>query len=210
MSFVEGATIRDFLARRPSREVLDRVGRRLLELFLYQIHGLHALHADPHPGNYLFDDDGGIGLVDFGCVTRLSPALPEVGRTVIDGLWKEGDEKAARLARLIWGARPSSGSARTRRLLRAITDFYEMLFPPAGSGTAIVDFRDPALLAALTGNFRKAFRDKLTNTEFVFAGRAELGLLNLLHGLGARVDTRKVWDGVKGRPEVKVRAEPPR
>ena len=25
-------------------------------------------NADPHPGNYFFQDDGGVGFVDFGCV----------------------------------------------------------------------------------------------------------------------------------------------
>jgi predicted unusual protein kinase regulating ubiquinone biosynthesis (AarF/ABC1/UbiB family) len=28
-------------------------------------------HADPHPGNYLFHDDGSVSFLDFGCVTRL-------------------------------------------------------------------------------------------------------------------------------------------
>ena len=39
---------------------------------------LETLHADPHWGNYLFGDDGTIGLVDFGCVKRLGPEV--VGR----------------------------------------------------------------------------------------------------------------------------------
>jgi predicted unusual protein kinase regulating ubiquinone biosynthesis (AarF/ABC1/UbiB family) len=30
------------------------------------------LHADPHPGNYLFETDGRIGLLDFGCVKRFN------------------------------------------------------------------------------------------------------------------------------------------
>ena len=30
-------------------------------------------NADPHPGNYLFHDDGSVSFVDFGCVKRFSP-----------------------------------------------------------------------------------------------------------------------------------------
>ena len=36
-----------------------------------QLHWLKAVHADHHPGNYLFRPDGGIGLVDFGSVKHL-------------------------------------------------------------------------------------------------------------------------------------------
>ena len=29
-------------------------------------------NADPHPGNYLFHDDGSVSCLDFGCVKRFS------------------------------------------------------------------------------------------------------------------------------------------
>jgi predicted unusual protein kinase regulating ubiquinone biosynthesis (AarF/ABC1/UbiB family) len=31
---------------------------------------LGMVNADPHPGNYLFHDDGGVSFLDFGCVQR--------------------------------------------------------------------------------------------------------------------------------------------
>jgi len=34
---------------------------------------LHRFHADPNPGNYLFREDGKLGLIDFGCVKTLTP-----------------------------------------------------------------------------------------------------------------------------------------
>ena len=34
-----------------------------------------AVHADPHGGNYLFQQDGAIGILDFGCVKRYSKDL---------------------------------------------------------------------------------------------------------------------------------------
>ena len=72
MSFVEGEAIDRFLERRPAVALRNRVGERLLELYYHQIHRLHAIHADHHPGNYLFRADGRIGIVDFGCVKRIS------------------------------------------------------------------------------------------------------------------------------------------
>src|SRR5207249_1841642 len=68
MSFIEGASVAEFLQRKPSQAMRDLIGSRLVELYYSQVHRLKALHADHHPGNYLFQDDGRIGLVDFGCV----------------------------------------------------------------------------------------------------------------------------------------------
>lgn len=60
----------DVFARRASPEARQRAGATLASLFLEMtfVHGL--LHADPHPGNYLFQEDGTVGLLDFGCVKR--------------------------------------------------------------------------------------------------------------------------------------------
>jgi len=33
----------------------------------------HVFNADPHPGNYLFHDDGSVSFLDFGCVKRFEP-----------------------------------------------------------------------------------------------------------------------------------------
>ena len=36
----------------------------------------HAVYnGDPHPGNYLFDDDGEVTFLDFGCVRRFEPGF---------------------------------------------------------------------------------------------------------------------------------------
>ena len=41
--------------------------------FVYgTIYGHGAFNADPHPGNYLFHDDGGVTFLDFGCVKRFT------------------------------------------------------------------------------------------------------------------------------------------
>src|SRR5436305_1632298 len=58
-------------------KVRDLVGRRLFDLFYFQLLRMHAFHADPHWGNYLFRADGTIGLVDFGCVKYLPATFVE-------------------------------------------------------------------------------------------------------------------------------------
>lgn len=40
-------------------------------------HHFHLFNADPHPGNYVFHDDGSVSFLDFGCVKRLDGAQVE-------------------------------------------------------------------------------------------------------------------------------------
>ena len=56
---------------------LDRaeLARTLLRCVLRQVMLDGVFHADPHPGNVLLLADGRLGLLDFGSVGRLDPAL---------------------------------------------------------------------------------------------------------------------------------------
>lgn len=69
MDELPGEHIDAWLAR-ATPEARQRAGETLAELYYTQVFELRMLHADPHPGNYLFEDDGRVGLVDFGCVKR--------------------------------------------------------------------------------------------------------------------------------------------
>ena len=48
----------------------QRAGFTLGSMFYRMVYRHRTLHADPHPGNYLFEPDGRIGLLDYGCVKR--------------------------------------------------------------------------------------------------------------------------------------------
>jgi predicted unusual protein kinase regulating ubiquinone biosynthesis (AarF/ABC1/UbiB family) len=51
-------------------EARQRAGTLLVKSMYTMIYRLRTLHADPHGGNYLFQPDGSIGIIDFGCVKR--------------------------------------------------------------------------------------------------------------------------------------------
>lgn len=44
---------------------------------------IHMLNGDPHPGNYLFHEDGSVSFLDFGCVKRFSREQVEMFDEVI-------------------------------------------------------------------------------------------------------------------------------
>jgi predicted unusual protein kinase regulating ubiquinone biosynthesis (AarF/ABC1/UbiB family) len=48
----------------------DRWGEVIFRFAVGSLRRLGLVNADPHPGNYLFHDDGGVTFLDFGCVKR--------------------------------------------------------------------------------------------------------------------------------------------
>lgn len=68
MDFLEGMHLDQFLKTNPSQEVRNKAGQHLWDMYDFHINNLLKIHADPHPGNFLFDKDGNIGVLDFGCV----------------------------------------------------------------------------------------------------------------------------------------------
>src|SRR4051794_20355530 len=53
----------------------DRWGEAVFRFFFGSMARLKMFNADPHPGNYLFHDDGTVTFLDFGCVKRASANL---------------------------------------------------------------------------------------------------------------------------------------
>jgi predicted unusual protein kinase regulating ubiquinone biosynthesis (AarF/ABC1/UbiB family) len=67
MERLDGVPVAPFAASAPPRS-RQRAGVALGMAFVKMQYVLRSIHADPHPGNYLFTPDGRIGLLDFGCV----------------------------------------------------------------------------------------------------------------------------------------------
>ena len=69
------------------KDTWGEVINRFVYASLYH-HGV--FNADPHPGNYLFHDDGGVTFLDFGCVKRFRPDQVAVLGRISDALFEEG------------------------------------------------------------------------------------------------------------------------
>jgi predicted unusual protein kinase regulating ubiquinone biosynthesis (AarF/ABC1/UbiB family) len=61
-SWSEALTCEDELRNRWAETIYRFTYATILRLCMF--------NADPHPGNYLFHDDGGVSFLDFGCVKR--------------------------------------------------------------------------------------------------------------------------------------------
>ncbi len=55
-------------------ELRDQWGEAIFRFIYGSFSRLGLVHADPHPGNYVFHEDGGVSFLDFGCVKRFTQA----------------------------------------------------------------------------------------------------------------------------------------
>jgi predicted unusual protein kinase regulating ubiquinone biosynthesis (AarF/ABC1/UbiB family) len=192
MTLVRGRHLEQFLASRPSQKVRNQIGTNLFELFYFQLLKLGAFHADPHWGNYLFRDDCTIGLVDFGCAKKLSPASLQY----LKGVYLyPGSRHSVEFRHLLEANYENRGKRLSEAAYRALVDFaeeYRKVYPPEQGKQFVFDFSDTTFLTNYIRHATNLFRTKHVMTDYIFMARAEMGLYNTLHALKARVTTSDI------------------
>lgn len=68
MDWMEGEHLSEFCAKHAGTPLAYKVSQTLWDFYMYQIHVLKKVHADPHPGNFLVDQNGNLIVLDFGCL----------------------------------------------------------------------------------------------------------------------------------------------
>lgn len=71
MDWMEGKHLSEFCAQETNAEKRNIVGQTLWNFYMFQIHQLKKFHADPHPGNFLVDEEANLIAIDFGCMKQI-------------------------------------------------------------------------------------------------------------------------------------------
>jgi predicted unusual protein kinase regulating ubiquinone biosynthesis (AarF/ABC1/UbiB family) len=191
MSRVTGLRLTEFLDTKPPQALRDHFGAALTRLFFFQLFRVRALHADPHPGNYLFNGDGTLGLVDFGCVKHLKAEAVRCYAQFWSRGWLQDDKMYLEIIRILFGRDSAAKDPRIRRAMEEINRFYDE-FHPLTENPEALDLGDPRFMDCLTDLAKTLIKNKLISPDFVFLSRTESGMCNLLHILKARVHTTKI------------------
>ncbi|RXJ50252.1 ABC1 kinase family protein [Gelidibacter gilvus] len=75
MDYMEGEHLSEFTAYNTNQEVANKLGQALWDFYMFQIHVLKKVHADPHPGNFLVSEDHNLVALDFGCMKTIPDAF---------------------------------------------------------------------------------------------------------------------------------------
>jgi hypothetical protein len=78
------------------QELRDQWGEAIFRFVYGAYERIYQFNADPHPGNYIFHEDGSVSFLDFGCVKRFRPeqvkimdeVLRECLRGDVLGTWR--------------------------------------------------------------------------------------------------------------------------
>jgi predicted unusual protein kinase regulating ubiquinone biosynthesis (AarF/ABC1/UbiB family) len=71
MDYMQGEHLSEFTAHNTDQEKSNQLGQALWDFYMYQIHVLKKVHADPHPGNFLITENGKLIALDFGCMKTI-------------------------------------------------------------------------------------------------------------------------------------------
>jgi len=196
MDWMEGEHLSEFASKNTDREKGDKLGQALWDFYMFQMHKLRKVHADPHPGNFLIDADANLMPIDFGCIKKVPEefyipyfelANPEIINNPI--LFKE---KLYELEIL-----------RTDDSIEEVAYFTGIFFRLLSLFTKpfhsdYFDFSDEeffAEIATMGEDFTKDTQLRKMNgnrgsKHFLYINRTFFGLYNLMHDLKARVVTQ--------------------
>ncbi|WKB81314.1 AarF/UbiB family protein [Cellulophaga lytica] len=71
MDWMKGEHLSEFTAHNSDQKKANVIGQALWDFYMYQMHALRKVHADPHPGNFLISNKGELIALDFGCIKEV-------------------------------------------------------------------------------------------------------------------------------------------
>jgi predicted unusual protein kinase regulating ubiquinone biosynthesis (AarF/ABC1/UbiB family) len=71
MDWMQGEHLSEFVAHNGNQALSNKLGQALWDFYMFQLHKLRKVHADPHPGNFLVSEEGKLIALDFGCMKEI-------------------------------------------------------------------------------------------------------------------------------------------
>ncbi|MFD0793520.1 ABC1 kinase family protein [Mucilaginibacter litoreus] len=192
MDWLEGVHLKEYLAGNPSQESRNRIGQALWDFYNYQQHELRAVHADPHPGNFLITPDGKLGVIDFGCIKVMPddfyyPFFALTSSNLFDD--KEATIRAFRKLEMIL---PNDTPQQIEFYHSMYKQMISLFAKPYLTDT--FDFSNKTFFDDLFGFGEKVskmpeFKQARGVKHFIYVNRTNFGLYNILHELSACIKT---------------------
>lgn len=197
--YLAGRHLDQFLAAGPSQEERDHFTHLITAATMRLLYRAHWLLADPNPGNYIFMDDGRLGLIDFGCT-----------RVINDEEWRLQREFERAVINRDEGAR-------NRAIARAcLYDDPQEMEPErlevVGRGAlwqmepwlteGLFDFGDREFYRRGIDSFLDVARKRYTRGRplYLWTNRFILGARGITFRLRGRCDFRKIYEEESSEP----------
>jgi len=194
-SFLEGKSLEEFLKSNPTQELLNHYAQLIFDSFFHSLYGLKTVHADPNPGNFIFMDDGKLGMIDFGCVKKIdNDFLTDFNRlhlSLMDGISDEDVLPQYCDLGMIDGDSDKEKLEFYQETIKPFDSLYMEIFD-----NDFYDFKEnndfskrgfESVLEVQKKQFEAVHK---INQEFIFLDRTLLGYYAMFERMGAKIDTR--------------------
>ncbi len=197
MDWLDGLHLDEFLKTNPPQAVRNRVGQALWDFYEFQIHHLKQLHADPHPGNFLLQADGKVGIIDFGCVKELPLDFYEGYFQLVDREVAANEAQMKAIFKDLQFLYDSDTPDEEAFFFDLFRNLLLLLAKPFHGDS--FDFSDKAYFEEIfTTGERLSKMKELRESKVargsqhgLYLNRTYFGLYNILHDLEAEIDTRR-------------------
>ena len=193
MDWMTGIHLSEFTNKNTDQEVANKLGQALWDFYMYQIHILRKVHADPHPGNFLVNQENQLVALDFGCMKQIPnefyiPYFELIDKDVIDNKILFG-EKLFELEIL----RVDDSKEEIEYFTQMFYDLLSLFTKPFQSEN--FDFSDEVFfenIAQLGERFANDTNLRKMNgnrgsKHFIYMNRTFFGLYNLMFDLKAKI-----------------------
>lgn len=128
MEYVHGTKLDDALDKLDQGPRRQSLLERWMTAYYWMFHELFELHADPHPGNFLLEDDDTLVMLDFGCVKKYDAAFPDCFIELVDATWQNDPARTIEIyERLGFGAKDGDLSKMDPELIQ---QYQELIIAP--------------------------------------------------------------------------------
>jgi len=194
MDWVDGVHLPEYTASKITQKKRNHTGQKIWDLFMYQMHELKFVHADPHPGNILITPDDKICVLDFGCMKEIPEDFFESFLALTQPSCLEDEEAFEALLYKLEMLHPDDGPEEKQFYYDNFLEVLSLLLKPYQSKKW--DFSDVSFFDEISKTGERIAKEALLSKykmnrgseHFIYINRTFFGLYQLMHLLGAKID----------------------
>jgi len=197
MTRIDGSKIMEFIAKNSDIKIKNQVALNMFKAWYIPFYKYGVIHGDPHLGNYTIRPDGGINLMDFGCIRIFRPDFV-TGVIELYKALRDGDEEQAVNAYKSWGFEKPS-----KELISVLNIWANFIYQP------LLEDKTRLINPSETGQYGRETAEKVHEElkkiggvkpprEFVLMDRAAVGLGSVFMHLKAKINWYRVFNDLVG------------
>ena len=192
--FLAGQHLDAFLASNPRQDLRDAFGTKIYHAWV-RLYYAYMGYGDSHSGNYIFMEDGRLGLIDFGCIQNYGEE--ESARVRFSDRLRDAPEEARAFIR--HSLTLSGDDPDLEKFTRLTEDYVNWVCEPLRERGAF-DFGEQSHLQRGVDWLGRMIRERRSPVHpmYFYWNRGAFGLTALLYRLRARVDVGRLMEHESG------------